>query len=95
MAIFHFSIEVLKRTEGKSAVSAAAWRANQKLFDNRLGRTANMPKDKRVIFKKILAPPSTPPDLLDRGVLSNAVEATGRQRNSQLARIINAALPMS
>ena len=47
MAIFHFSIEVLKRSEGKSAVVAAAWRANQTLFDERVGRTVKMPKGKR------------------------------------------------
>lgn len=93
MAIFHFSIEVLKRSEGKSAVVAAAWRSNQVLYDERRGRTVRLPKGKAVLSSEILLPANVPPRFYNRATLWNAVEAAEVRKDSQLARIINVALP--
>lgn len=93
MAIFHFSVAVLKRSEGRSAVAAAAWRSGQTLFDERLHQRTQLPKSKRVVFETVLLPEGAPEELSSREVLWNSVEVAEKQRNSQLARIIDAAIP--
>jgi hypothetical protein len=38
MAIYHFSAKVISRANGSSAVASAAYRAAERLHDDRLGR---------------------------------------------------------
>ncbi|MBK9562683.1 MAG: MobA/MobL family protein [Micavibrio sp.] len=74
MAIYHCSLRIFSRSEGHSAVAAAAYRAGAVLKDQRTGRIHRYGKRKGVLDAFILAPPSTPQNLLDRAVLWNAAE---------------------
>ena len=96
MAIYHFSVAVLKRSEDKSAVAAAAWRANQTLRNERLGRKTYFPKTqaKTLAYEGVLLPSGTSPIYEDRSTLWNTVEAREVRNDAQLARIINVALPL-
>lgn len=94
MAIYHFSGQVVKRSSGKSAVSAAAYRAGEKLEDERVGETYNYTRRADRIYAEILAPDDAPDWVFDRGKLWNKVEKSERRSDAQLAREFNVALPI-
>ncbi len=94
MAIYHFSVKVVKRSEGKSAVATAAWKADQVLYDERYGLTVHPRQTKTIVLNQILLPASVSARFLDRATLWNAVEVGEARRDSQLARVINVALPI-
>ncbi|MCE7887993.1 MAG: hypothetical protein DYH13_10905 [Alphaproteobacteria bacterium PRO2] len=93
MAIYHCSLRIFSRSDGHSAVAAAAYRAGAVLKEQRTGRIHRYGKRKGVIDAFILAPPSTPRNLLDRAVLWNAAEASETRKNSRVAREVILALP--
>ena len=93
MAVYHFSAKVIGRSAGRSAVAAAAYRAAEKLHDERLERDHDYRAKAGVVHSEILLPEGAPARWLDRGCLWNEVEASERQRNAQLARDIEIALP--
>lgn len=92
MAIYHFSAQIITRSKGQSAVASASYRSGDKLIDERTGETKFY---KREIQPEtmILAPSHAPEWAKDRNRLWNEVEKIERNKNSQLAREINVALP--
>lgn len=94
MAIYHFSVQVISRADGRSAVAAAAYRAAEKIADQRTGTVADFTKKNGVASTHILLPADAPADYADRSILWNAVERAETRKNSQVAREINIALPV-
>ena len=93
MAIYHFSAKVIGRSTGRSAVAAAAYRAAERLHDERLDRDHDFTTKAGVVHSEIMLPDGAPERWLDRATLWNEVEARERQHNSQLARDVEIALP--
>lgn len=93
MAIYHCSLKVFSRSEGHSAVAAAAYRSGSTLTDERAGKTHRYHNRSGVADTFILAPPSAPKNLLTRAVLWNAAEASETRKNSRVAREVILALP--
>ena len=93
MAIYHFSVKNISRSDGRSAVAAAAYRSGEKLIDNRQGKEQDYTKKSGVELKKIYAPKHTNPELLERNNLWNTVERVESRKNSQLAREFEIAFP--
>ena len=93
MAIYHYSVNIISRSAGRSATAAAAYRAGEKIKDNQTGEIHDYTKKKGVDEKFILAPPSAPSWVYDRAKLWNKVEEVERRKDSQLSREINIALP--
>ena len=93
MAIYHFSVQIIGRSSGKSAVAAAAYRAGDVLLDKRTGITHDSTRKQGVYETRILLPEDAPLWMQDRSQLWNEVERCERQCNSQLAREINMAIP--
>ena len=93
MAIYHLSVKVMSRADGRSAVAAAAYRAAEELHDERLGRAHDFTNKAGVIHSEILLPDGAPERLLDRATLWNEVEAGEKRKDAQLAREIEIALP--
>ena len=93
MAIYHCSIKIIKRSEGRSAVAAAAYRSGEKLINEWDGMTHNYTKKRGVIYSEILLPSHAPPSFADRSALWNNVEQIEKSRDAQLAREIEIALP--
>lgn len=92
MAIYHFSVQIISRSQGKSSVAAAAYRAGEKIKDERTGRIYDYSfRDK--VEKEILAPERAPSWVFDRKKLWNEVENAEKRKDAQLAREINVALP--
>jgi Ti-type conjugative transfer relaxase TraA len=93
VAIYHLSAKVISRADGRSAVAAAAYRAAEELYDERLGRTHDFTNKAGVVHSEILLPDGAPERLVDRAALWNAVEAGEKRKDAQLAREIEIALP--
>ena len=96
MAIYHHSATVVKRSSGKSAVAAAAYRAGEEILDLRTGITHDYTKKSGVDHSEIITPalPTIAQIwLTDRAQLWNQVEANEKRHDSQLAREINIAIP--
>ena len=93
MAIFHFSVKVISRASGRSAVAAAAYRSAEQLLDERLDRTHDFTSKSGVVHSEILLPDGAPDHLSDRAQLWNDVEAIEKRKDAQLAREVEFAIP--
>jgi hypothetical protein len=93
LAIYHLSIKIITRGEGKSAVAAAAYRAGETIKNEYDGIAHDYSRKGGIIHTEILLPKHAPVEYADRAVLWNAVEKIEKQCNSQLAREIEIALP--
>jgi Ti-type conjugative transfer relaxase TraA len=93
MAIFHFSAKVIGRASGRSAVAAAAYRAGERLHDERLDRDHDFTNKSGVVHSEILLPENAPEEFADREKLWNAVEAAEVRKDAQLAREVEFAIP--
>src|SRR5579863_8124947 len=97
MAIFHLDINSISRSAGRSATAAAAYRAGERIRDERTGKLHNYSRRTDVTHTEILLPSRLGPhDAMwarDRAQLWNAAEAAERQRNSRVAREFQVSLP--
>lgn len=93
MAIYHCSIKIIGRSDGKSAVASSAYRSGEKLMDDRTSLTHDFTKKRGVVFTEVALPAHAPPEYADRNILWNAVEKVEKKSNAQLAREIEVALP--
>ena len=93
MAIYYFNASVISRSAGRSATASAAYRAAEKIKDERTGEIHDYRKKKGVDEKFILAPDSAPSWVKNRQQLWNEVERVEHRINSQLAREIQLAIP--
>lgn len=94
MAIYHCTIKIVKRSQGKSAVAAAAYRSGEKLTNEWDGITHDYTKKGGIVHAEILLPTNAPPTLLNRAELWNSVELFEKTSDAQLAREIEIALPV-
>ncbi|MCP1470821.1 Ti-type conjugative transfer relaxase TraA [Sphingobium sp. OAS761] len=93
MAIFHFSVQVISRATGRSAVSAAAYRAGERLHDERLDRPQDFRARSGVEHSEIMLPEGAPEQWRDRERLWNDVEGFEKRKDAQLAREVEFAIP--
>ena len=49
MSIYHCSIKIISRSDGKSAVASSAYRSGEKLMDDRTGRVHDFTVMRRII----------------------------------------------
>lgn len=93
MAIFQCHIQVISRGEGRSVVSAAAYRSASRIENNYTGLTDDYTQKGWVEYSEIILPANAPGEWNDRAVLWNAVEEAEKSRDCRLAREIEVALP--
>ena len=89
----HIPVSIIKRSEGRSAVAAAAYRSGTKLTNEWDGMTHDYTRKGGIVHAEIMLPAHAPPEFADRSTLWNSVEQIEKARDSQLAREIEAALP--
>ena len=89
----HFPVSIIKRSEGRSAVAAAAYRSGTKLTNEWDGLIHDYTRKGGVVHAEIMLPAHAPRSFADRYTLWNSVEQIEKARDSQLAREIEAALP--
>jgi ATP-dependent exoDNAse (exonuclease V) alpha subunit len=93
VAIYRLSAAVLKRSAGRSATASAAYRAAERIADERTGLAFDYRRKRGVVHTEIITPAGTPDWMNNRAQLWNAVEAAEKRKDSQLAREIILALP--
>ena len=93
MAIYHLSIKLVKRSQGKSAVAAAAYRSGEQLFNEYDGMVHDYIRKGGVVHSEIMLPSHAPAEFSDRSILWNSVEQIEKHSRAQLAREIEIALP--
>ena len=94
IAIFHCPIQIIKRSVGRSAVAAAAYRSGEKLTNEWDGKTHDYTHKPGVVHTEIMLPAHAPPEFQDRSTLWNSVEEIEKSSDAQLAREIEVALPV-
>src|SRR5215813_10205001 len=98
MAIYHFSMRVLTRSEGDAAVGAAH-QAGERLTEVRTGKVYDFSRKPYVVHTEILLPEAAPVWMRDRNreAIWNEAERcedrSTRYDTAQLARDIDIALP--
>jgi Ti-type conjugative transfer relaxase TraA len=93
MAIYHFSAKVIGRSGGRSAIASAAYRAGERLHDDKLDRSHDYTEKAGVVHREIMLADGAPARWTDRGTLWNEVEAGEKRKDAQLARDIEISLP--
>jgi hypothetical protein len=97
MAVYFLNLKTFGRSGGSSAVSAAAYRAGERIRDERTGKTYDHSGRLDVMHKEILVPgafeESVPEWARDRHSLWNAAESAEMRSNSRVAREYLVALP--
>lgn len=95
MAIYHFSLQIAKRNNGKrSLIAMAAYRSGERLYselyekENYYGHRLVKPD------AFILKPDYVPPEFGDREYLWNKMELAETSPNARLCREVNIALPV-
>lgn len=99
MAIFRLQISAVTRSTGRTATAAAAYRAGERIRDERTGALYNHSKRADVLHKEIFVPSKLDRSdagmawARDRSSLWNAAERAERHSNSRVAREYQVALP--
>lgn len=93
MASYHLSVKTIKRSAGRSATAAAAYRVGERIECQREGRVHDYTRKQGIEETFILAPKDAPDWASDRSRLWNEAEASETRRNSVTAREWELALP--
>ena len=93
MAIYHFSVKAISRSDGRSVVACSAYRSGEKLVCNYYGKEQDYTRKTGVEHTQIYAPENTRTELLDRQTLWNVVEKVETRKDSNLAREFEIAFP--
>ncbi|PEK79829.1 hypothetical protein CN594_24510 [Bacillus toyonensis] len=89
----HFSVNIISRKDGRSTVACAAYRSDEKLYDERNEKYHKFKKHDIQPESFILAPSNAKDWVYDREKLWNEVEKVERNWNSQLSREVLIAIP--
>ena len=97
MAIYSLHVKMVSRSAGRSVVAAAAYRAGEKVADDRLGVVWDFTAKRGVLHSEIIAPEDAPEWVKDRAELWNAAERaedkSTRRSSAATGRDIILALP--
>jgi len=94
MAIFHLNAKIIARSAGRSATASAAYRAGEKITDERTGLVFDYTRKREVSYRRIFAPSDSPEWATDRKQLWNEAEKAEARKDAQVAREIEVALPI-
>lgn len=97
MALYHFHISSVGRSAGRRATAAAAYRAGERLRDERSGRQYNYSRRKDVVHTEIFLPAhlagAADAWAASRERLWNTAERAEKKSNSRVAREYQVTLP--
>lgn len=93
MAIFHLSVKPISRSAGRSSTAAAAYRAGEKIIDERTGEIHDYTRKQGVESADIVLPDGAPEWAASRAQLWNAAELAEKRKDACVAREYEVALP--
>ena len=90
MAVYHFSAKTVSRSAGRSSTAAAAYRAAERIVDERTGEIHDYTRKGGVVFSEVILPGG---GTMNRADLWNKVEAHHKRGDATVAREFVVALP--
>lgn len=93
MAIYHLNVKNISRGDGRSIVTAAAYRAGAVLPNDAEERLSDFGGRRDVVASGICLPAGAPEWMGDRTRLWNAVEVAEKRKDARLAKEVEFALP--
>jgi len=94
LAIYHASMKPISRSSGRSAVAAAAYRAGDRLVNERDGIAHDFTRKQGIAHAEIILPDGVLAEwACDRSKLWNAAEAAESRKDARVAREFEIALP--
>ncbi|MDO8250264.1 MAG: MobQ family relaxase [Rhodoferax sp.] len=93
MALYHLSVKPISRSVGRSATAASAYRAGEKIVDERTGEIHDYTKKSGVQSTDIVLPDGAPEWATHRAQLWNAAELAEKRKDACVAREFEVALP--
>lgn len=93
MAIYHCNVKIISRSSGRTAVASAAYRSGDRLYSQYTGETSDYSRKGWIEYTNIFLPDNAPRQYYDRETLWNAVEASEKAPDAQVAREVEVALP--
>ena len=90
----HHDIKIIQRSNHQSAVASAAYQSGERLFSEYDQKQKYYSHKSEIVHTEIMLPPHALPSFSDRSTLWNSVELYEKAGNAQLAREIDAALPI-
>jgi ATP-dependent exoDNAse (exonuclease V) alpha subunit len=98
VAVYYLHMKTFGRANGSSAASAVAYRAGERITDERTGKTYDHSARQDVMHKEIVLPSKYSGDDMgwarDRSSLWNAAETAETRKNARVAREYLVALPV-
>jgi ATP-dependent exoDNAse (exonuclease V) alpha subunit len=98
VAVYFLNMKTFGRANGSSAASAVAYRAGERIRDERTGKTYDHSDRQDVMHKEIVLPSKFADDDMawarDRNSLWNAAESAETRKNARVAREYLVALPV-
>ena len=91
MSIFHCQAKAISRAAGRSAIAAAAYRAGERIIDERTGDVHDYRRKKGIRHTQIFVPPGV--RIPSRSALWNMAETTEKRKDAKVAREWEVALP--
>ena len=93
VAIFHLSVKTISRSSGRSATAAIAYRAGERVTDERTGLVHDYTRRRGIEHTEIFLPENSPAWATNRAQLWNAAELSETRKNSTVAREFEVAIP--
>lgn len=95
MALFSMRVQVIKRSAGRSVIAAAAYRAGEKLHDQRQDLTHDYSRRGDVELTELMLPADAPEWVkgISREELWNRVDAFEKRKDAQTAREVRLMIP--
>ena len=90
MSIYHLSVKTISRSSGRSATAAAAYRAGERIRDQRTGVVHDYRRRHGVLHTELVLPPGV---FMTREELWSGAEMAEVRKNSTTAREYEIALP--
>ena len=90
VAIYHLSAKPISRASGRSATGAAAYRAGEKIVDERTGEVHDYTRKGGVLHSELVLPGG---ENADRAEFWNRIEAHHKRGDAVLAREVEVSLP--
>ena len=90
MAVYHFSAKTVSRSAGRSSTAAAAYRAAERIVDERTGEIHDYTRKGGVVASEVILPGG---GTMERAALWNKVEAHHKRGDATVAREFVVALP--
>jgi hypothetical protein len=88
VALYHFTAGVVSRSQGHSAIKAAAYQSGERLLDERTGEVADYRAKGGVERSEIFAPANALGWAYERATLWNRAEGAEKRKDAQVARRI-------